>query len=323
MPVYNTSVEILKEAVDSILNQTFSCFEFLIIDDASAGSTEQYLNSINDSRVRIIRNPANLGVTKSLNVGFKAAQGKYIARMDADDISVSTRFEKQYAFMESHPDAIVCGTSIRLFGSAEAIVRYDFSNQELYRAKLFLFNAGPSHPTAFFSRDKLLSHHLLYDERLQYAQDYEMWCRAIECGKIYCLDEVLLLYRMHEAQISQKHNNAQNQCARLVIINLLKHFFTHCADDTISRHLEFVSNPYLTKESEEWCHILINENNKNHCYDKKCFNQVVYKKVSDKLCETYQLKKNNPFRFMIFYKYIPIYYATLFIMERIKKNLKN
>ena len=110
MPVYNTAVPFLKDAVDSIVNQTCQDFEFLIIDDGSTGECAEYLAHLRDPRIRIIRNPKNIGITKSLNIGFREAKGKYIARMDSDDISFPARFERQYAFMEAHPDTIVCGT---------------------------------------------------------------------------------------------------------------------------------------------------------------------------------------------------------------------
>ena len=105
MPVYNTQAGFLAEAVESILNQTFGEFEFLIVDDCSTlKETTEYLNSLDDPRVKIIRNHENLGITKSLNIGIREAAGKYIARMDSDDISLPQRLEKQYAFMETHPD---------------------------------------------------------------------------------------------------------------------------------------------------------------------------------------------------------------------------
>ena len=94
MPTYNTEVSILKEAVDSILNQTFGDFEFIIIDDGSTNNSVEYLKSLQDQRVKIIRNDTNIGITKSLNIGLRAAKGKYIARMDSDDIAFPDRFEK-------------------------------------------------------------------------------------------------------------------------------------------------------------------------------------------------------------------------------------
>ena len=121
MPNYNTSVEYLSLAVDSILSQTYENFEFIIIDDCSTDESVDYLASITDPRVRVIRNDVNRGITASLNVALDNARGDYIARMDSDDVSLPERFEKQIAFMEANPDVIVCGTWIQSFGGADYI----------------------------------------------------------------------------------------------------------------------------------------------------------------------------------------------------------
>ena len=117
MPVYNTPVPILKEAVDSILNQTFQDFEFIIIDDCSSDGSWEYLSSLRDSRIKLFRNTTNLGIAKTLNIGFRHAKGKYIARMDSDDVSMPDRLRRQFNFMERHPDVMVCGANTQNFGS--------------------------------------------------------------------------------------------------------------------------------------------------------------------------------------------------------------
>ena len=99
LPTYNTSVSFLREAVDSILAQTFQDFELIVIDDGSTNEAPAYLDSLTDPRIRLIRNERNLGITKSLNRGFRASRGKYIARMDGDDVSVPDRLEKQFLFI--------------------------------------------------------------------------------------------------------------------------------------------------------------------------------------------------------------------------------
>ena len=110
MPVYNTKEKFLREAVESILNQTFTDFEFIIINDGSDSITEDIILSYKDLRIKYLKNEQNLGIVQSLNKAVKTAKGKYIARMDADDISMPHRLEKQYEFMENHPQCGVCGT---------------------------------------------------------------------------------------------------------------------------------------------------------------------------------------------------------------------
>ena len=140
MPVYNVEISMLEEAVNSILSQTFQDFEFIIIDDASNDDTYNYLNGIKDERIILIRNSEHLGITKSLNIGLKEAKGKYIARMDGDDISLPQRFEKQYEYMESHPDVIVCGTGVEIFGERSKKYCRKISDPESYRVLLLFTN---------------------------------------------------------------------------------------------------------------------------------------------------------------------------------------
>lgn len=109
MPVYN-SEKYLNEAIESILNQTFVDFEFIIINDASNDNSENIIESYQDSRIKYFKNEKNLGVAKTLNKGLKLAQGKYIARMDSDDISLPERLYKQFKFMEVYNDIDVCGS---------------------------------------------------------------------------------------------------------------------------------------------------------------------------------------------------------------------
>ncbi len=150
MPVYNTPVPYLKEAVGSILGQTFRDFELIIVDDGSENETEEYLRTLSDPRIRLIRNETNRGITRSLNIGFAAARGKYIARMDGDDISFPERFEKQFAFMESHPDVFVCGADSVNLGDEPRPVSTVMEDMESYRVRMLFAYPGPTHPTAFF-----------------------------------------------------------------------------------------------------------------------------------------------------------------------------
>jgi len=109
MPVYNGE-KYLRESIDSILNQTYTDYEFIIVNDGSNDKTEEIILSYNDNRIRYIKNEKNLQIVKSLNRGIELAKGRYIARMDADDISLPRRFEKQITFMENNLEIGVCGT---------------------------------------------------------------------------------------------------------------------------------------------------------------------------------------------------------------------
>lgn len=280
MPVYNTPVSYLKEAIESILNQTYRDFEFIIIDDGSTGECTAYLDNLNDERVRLIRNPENLGITKSLNIGFQAARGKYIARMDSDDISLQNRFEKQLAFMESHPDAIVCGTKTVNLGNRLIPIKYKkMESMEHYRVRLLFIFPGPRHPTAFFDHEKLLEHQITYDESLPYSQDYDMWMKVSQIGTIYIMPEVLLLYRIHPKQITKVHRERQICCQNITTKKLLIQLLDNVTDEEVAQHQrwseQFSNNEVITPQVAIWYDRLIAANMQKKIYNERLLKNYI------------------------------------------------
>ena len=281
MPVYNTPAAFLSEAVDSILAQSFEDFEFLILDDCSSNEeTLDCLRSSRDSRVKIIRNPVNQGITKTLNIGLRAARGKYIARMDSDDISLPERFAKQLAFMEEHPDAILCGSTVKIFGDREKIWQVDTDDPELYRIRLLFFNPGPSHPSVMFSREMLEKHHLKYDESIRYSQDYMMWANAARVGRVYSLKEILLHYRVHPEQVSTAKRKAQSLCEDQVRWKQLSLLIEDVTLEDAKKHAMYYKTGADSKEAREWYQRLI-EANRNKCiYDQRVFESFISELIS-------------------------------------------
>ena len=273
MPVYNTPVLFLREAVDSILNQTFQDFECIIVDDGSTNDAGEYLDKLTDPRVRLIRNETNLGITKSLNIGFRAARGKYIARMDGDDISFPERFEKQIAFMEARPDMIACGTRTVVLGEKTPPPHSYIEKMENYRIRMLFRNPGPFHSTAFFDREKLIEHRVLYDEQLVYAQDYGMWLTASQYGCIANVPEVLQYVRKHPDQISQKHRDRQIQCDQITQRKQLERLLDAVTDKELQLHY-FCSTGYykaaaMTPQAANWYRRLLAANKKRKIYDQR------------------------------------------------------
>ena len=128
LPVYNCE-SFIHETVESILNQTYIDFELLIIDDASSDETVMKIKQFEDDRIKLIEKPENTGYTNSLNQGIKLAKGKYIARMDSDDICEPNRFEKQVKMLENRPELIVCGSAIQINGG-DQVLKYPLSHTE-------------------------------------------------------------------------------------------------------------------------------------------------------------------------------------------------
>lgn len=202
MAVYNTEEQFLREAVESILRQTLQEFEFIIIDDASEDYVSQVLHSYQDNRIRYFRNEKNEGLTKSLNKALRMAKGKYVARMDSDDIALEQRLELQYRYMERNKDIFVLGALATRTSDHSIIGYFPDSKKEEIQARLLFDNIELIHPTAFFRMDTLQKNQLHYDETIKKAQDYGMWVACSRYGRIACLCQVVLNYRVHASQIS-------------------------------------------------------------------------------------------------------------------------
>lgn len=214
MPAYNAE-KYIKAAIESILEQTFTDFEFIIIDDGSIDSTAAIIQSYSDKRIRFCPNEQNIGVAATLNRGLELACGEYIARMDADDISLPKRFEKQTAYMDEHVDIAVCGTAIEMFCDNKVIGRrFPSSEPEKLKEDLF-FSCGVAHPSVMMRKTVIVGLGG-YDPMFNGMEDYELWCRVAEKYRLTVLPEVLLRYRIHHAQVTQNQSPKYEEQLRLL-----------------------------------------------------------------------------------------------------------
>jgi glycosyltransferase involved in cell wall biosynthesis len=192
MPTYN-SEKYVKKAAESILSQTYGDFEFLVINEyGSNDGTVSILESLHDSRIGIIQNRNRLGIAESLNEGIRQAKGKYIARMDSDDISLPHRFETQLAFMENRPLISVCGSWSRFFGKMQHIHRTPATHDEIKAA--LMFSCDMVHSSVMIRRRDIIEKGLWYDSDYA-AEDYDLWTRAVHSACFANIQKVLLLYR--------------------------------------------------------------------------------------------------------------------------------
>ncbi len=210
MAVHNGELY-LKEAIESILNQSFSDFEFIIINDCSTDSSEYIVRSYDDKRIKLYSNEINLGLTKSLNIGLGHCKGQYIARMDADDIAHPDRFLKQTRFLDENLDYGVCGSWYTLFDDSGIIhVAKLIENHDLLQASLLIKNQM-GHPTIMMRKSVLDINNIWYDEELKTSQDYNMWLRLSVVSKLYNIQESLLDYRIHPKQVVSSKRNVAKQ----------------------------------------------------------------------------------------------------------------
>ena len=276
MPVYNCELYI-KEAVDSIVNQTYTNFEFLIIDDASTDKTVSILKSYNDARIQLVEKSANTGLTNSLNMGFALAKGKYIARMDGDDISVAKRFEQQVAFLEANPDVVLCGSWFKVIGS-EVVIKLPENNEAI---KLALLKGNCiAHPSVMMRKQILAELPVVYNVSKEPAEDYDLWVRLLSFGKLHNLQEVLLNYRVHSTQVSQKRMEQQIQSALEARFEMLK--YLNYSFDTIEISLlkKMMTGSLLVTIEENKNFIVFKEKmvsaNSNNFFDYNGFEKYLF-----------------------------------------------
>ncbi|MBP2626008.1 MAG: glycosyl transferase family 2 [Firmicutes bacterium] len=279
MPVYNGSLY-LREAMDSIIGQTFHDFEFLIIDDGSTDNSMDIINSYKNGRICVIKNDTNCGISAALNKGLEHARGQYIARMDCDDISMPERLYRQVLFMEEHPQIGVCGSWIQIIGewSHGDIWRYPTEPEKIKCG--LLFSNILAHPSVIIRRNVLTSTGIYYDVLYKYAQDYKLWVELAKRTLLANIPEVLLQYRFSNSQICLKKWSEiaiepdwikLEQLDALGIKPTPREFeiHGHFAVDTLPKDKEFA------QEAEKWLIKLELANNLVGYYPKDIFSDYI------------------------------------------------
>lgn len=275
IPVYNGE-KYLHEALDSILNQSFKDFELLIIDDASADTSAAIIQSYSDPRIRLFKNEQNLGIAATLNQGMHLSRGKYIARMDCDDISHPSRLKKQVAFLDRNPDVAACGTFIKTLGEVKSrTLIYPKYSEEIQCT--LLFGSALAHPSVMFRKTSLEAQCLLYDENQKYVEDYELWVRLLEHGlKLTNLGEVLLTYRFHPNPHQAEQINNANSIRRC----LLEELGLVPSSDEIRLHNSLCNNNFkpdleFLRMSEVWLMRILKANQEMRKYSSTVLLKVL------------------------------------------------
>lgn len=278
MPVYNGE-KYLKEAIESILNQTFRNFEFLVIDDGSTDNSAKIIRSFNDARIRLERNETNLGLIKTLNKGLMLSKGKYIARMDCDDISLPKRLATQVNFMEKNPEIGVCGSWVKIIGLKKSFINRYPKTDVLSRAYL-LFNTPFAHPAVIIRKEVFEKHDLEYSENYKHAEDYELWSRIVDYTKISNIPKVLLHYRIHPESVSKKNSSTQVENSNKVRLGLLNQLNINPTPTELDIHRRFIRPDYLDQKDfinqlETWLRNILSANAKEKIYEQDSLSEVV------------------------------------------------
>lgn len=274
MPVFNAELY-LPESIESILNQTYSNFEFLIFNDGSTDNSLEIIKSYNDPRIKLFSSPVNTGLVIYLNKGIDLARGKYIARMDADDISLPNRLEEQIEFLENNPEIGVCGSKVAFFGLKQ-FVTGTISNHEELIVQL-LFYPPFIHPSVMIQKSVLKDFNIKYKEEYLYVEDYEIWVQLAKVTKFAIIPKLLFKYRTHDLSVNAtKWKSNQYELIQKIRKNQFEAF--------IERKLSTIEISFICEN------LNININNLFHIF--LLFREI---KAKNKLKRTYNSKLLNHF----------------------------
>lgn len=278
MPVYNGE-RYLREAIDSILQQTFTDFEFAIIDDGSTDESVAVIQEYNDHRIRFIQNGKNLGHGASLNKGLDLGKGEYIARMDQDDVSLPDRLALQVAYMDANRKIGICGTWVELVGNTTGLVWRYPSDPDAVKCS-HIFGPALAHSAVMIRRAFLDESKILYDPSIKHAEDFDLWVRASEYTSISNIGKVLLRYRLHPQQVGKRHSEEQVSAAGKVrFIQLLKLGMTPSTEEfNIHQSISlwrFEADVQFVEKVEKWLCKLLDANMRNKVYPEPFFSEVL------------------------------------------------
>ena len=260
MSVYNAE-KYVGDCIRSILGQTFTDFEFIIINDASTDSSPEIIKSFKDKRIRLLNNRERSYPTR--NKGLRVARGKYICIMDADDISLPHRFERQVLFMDNNPEYGLAGSGYRVLGQDQDLFResdYEKIKVQLMRNNCFI------HPSVIIRHDMLKKHNLRYIRKYYYSSDYDFIARAARYFPVTNIPEVLMHYRVHEGQVTMQFRAKQAELADEISLEQVKYLSINPTEDEARLHIALLHGQQIEYSNEdklfEWLDKMMAANHK-------------------------------------------------------------
>ena len=271
MPVYKTA-PYLEEAVDSILRQSFSDFELIVLNDCSPDNSDEILDRYDDSRIIRYKGEKNQGLAQVLNIGIEKARGKYIARMDSDDISLPNRFERQVKYLDEHPDIDLCSCGMKLFGAKDGVWIRE-SDPEMVKVTA-LFFSPVLHASSVWRKNSFDG--LSFRQEMVPAEDYDLWCRALVKGvRMVNLPDCLYLYRIRPDQATEDTERTAGKEFE-VRVGLFQAVFPEEEKSDIDLFAKLAT----IEASDQFKAIsirLLRANNKVHFFDKGVLRQLLEK----------------------------------------------
>jgi glycosyltransferase involved in cell wall biosynthesis len=330
MPVYNGEAH-LKEAIDSVLSQSFSDFELIIIDDGSVDTSARIVHGITDPRIRYLKNENNKGIAYTRNRGLKVAKGTFLAWMDCDDLISPNRFEIQLKFMEQNPSVGICGTWLSRFDESSSQISKSPIDHDYIKA-LLLFKPAIWNATAMYRLEWIKKAGLEFDKRLTVAEDFDFYWKACRQFQVANIPNALYQYRDSESSIMKSFEGKEEQSFAIHKI-IYERSFDELGIKVKEKHLRIHRNigstylfdsPSKFRDAFEWLIFLLEKNHKANVYEKEAFAKTlgrIFYFIGKKSSQSglavffFYLKKRNNF--------IPVGFAStmkLFIRCLIKYN---
>ena len=251
MPVYN-AVQYIEEAMDSILNQPFEEYEFIVVDDCSNDGTMEKVRSYKDSRIRVLVNSENRGVAFSRNRAVNESRGEYIALMDHDDVSMRTRLCKEVEFLDQNPEYGVVAGRTQLIDEKGNILKETnkaYYDPEYIKA-IFLFRNVFSNSEVMFRKELAVKHNIYYEDHCFGMEDFKFWIQMSKITKMIMLDELFLRHRIHDSSISSMVFDKQGMQRRMKYEEMQEYSWG-LSGINVSRECAEIIHKYIVEEKWE------------------------------------------------------------------------
>ena len=260
MPVYNVA-PYLKEAIDSILSQTFTDYELIVLNDCSPDNSEEILNTYTDKRIIRYLGDKNVGLASILNIGIKMAKGEYIARMDSDDISLPKRIEVQVAFLESHPNVDLVSSAMQRFGDSDLVMCHTTNYEDI---KFNAISYSPVlHASSMWRKDRFINEGLFYRQEMVPSEDYDLWTRALIKHMVLAnISDILYKYRSHDSQVTNVNKDWSK--SDLIGYEYVKAIFPWISDQK-AREFRNIMTINIASNFKKAC-LELEQENKKACY---------------------------------------------------------
>ncbi len=284
MPVYNAG-GFVKDSIESILKQSYRNFELIVINDGSSDNSEELIRSIKDPRINYFKNDVNLGLIQTLNKGIDLCNGDYIARMDADDISLPDRLKKQVEFMNKNREVGVCGSDYIHFGKGKQIALTSHHDHD-WIAGWMLFNSSVVHPALMIRSSVIKKESPYFNSEYKHSEDYELWSRLLFKTKFADIPEILLKYRIHASQVSRQFRDEQMENGNKVRRILLERAGFRFTERELRMHCLLGNSQIITSLKDLavlsfWFSKMLEQNRKIKYIDQSVFEKILAKQWYD------------------------------------------